>query len=125
MNAQRRALYEAQQRIFNKLCAAFRRSHQNPEFRLLTETVRAELNIPLNLFTEALESFSDACGKPIVVAIEHNGKRYITLGESAKSNVSDWPDTPRAMIGFHSLTTAKSKRVTNGLRYAEPAIRTR
>ena len=125
MNGHRRALYETQQRIFIKLCAAFRRSRQNPGFRLLFETVRAELNIPVNLFTEALESFSDAAGEPIVVVIEHNGERYITLGESAKSNLSDWADAPRAVVGSRSLTPAESKRVTNGLRYAEAAIRTR
>jgi uncharacterized protein (DUF1330 family) len=124
MNAHRRALYETQQRIFIKLCAAFRRSRQNPGFRLLIENVRAELNIPVSLFTEALENFSDAGGEPIVVVIEHNGERYITLGESAKSNVSDWADTPRAVIGFRSLTPAESKGVTNGRRYAEAAIKT-
>jgi hypothetical protein len=115
MNAHQRALYETQQRIFNELCAAFRRSRQNPGFRLLIENVRVELNIPVSLFAEALESFSDAAGEPIVVVIEHHGERYVTLGESAKSNVSDWADTRRAeKLSRSAAILNNSKLLTQG-----------
>lgn len=127
MNAQRRALYEAQQRIFNKLCAAFRRSRQDPEFHLLSEDVRSELNIPLSIFNEALERFNDAAGDPIVIVIEDRGERYIMLGESAKSNVSDWVATPReALVGFRSATPAESTRSPKyGLGYAGAVVKNR
>lgn len=117
MNAHRRALYEAQQRIFNKLCATFRRSRQDPGFRLLSENVRSEFKIPLSIFNEALERFNDAAGEPIVLVIEDKGERYITLGESAKSNVSDWVATPRgAVVGFRSAEFASTTKY--GLGYA-------
>jgi hypothetical protein len=50
---------EAQHKIFNKLCIAYRRSRQNPAFRIRAEDVRNELAIPENVFGEAVDSFVD------------------------------------------------------------------
>ena len=127
MNAHRRAVCESQQRIFNKLCAAFRRSRQDLEFHLLSEDVRSELNIPLSIFNEALESFSDAAGEPVVFVIEDKGEQYITLGESAKFNVSDWVATPRGtLVGFRPAAPAESTRFTRcRLGYAGAAVKNR
>ncbi len=125
MNAHQRALYDAQLRIFNKLCAAFMRSRQTPDFRLPMESVRSELNIPVNIFREALERFYDVAGERIVIVIEHKGDRYITLGGSAKSNVSDWVGTPQPVVGLRSLTSAQSTGLINGFRYAGAVIKNR
>jgi hypothetical protein len=88
-NPHQKAVRNAQQIIFNKLCVAYRRSRQNTEFRLPAENVRSELNIETSIFVEALDSFIDAKGERIVVIFEQNGEKFITLGESAKTNVSD------------------------------------
>ena len=95
LNSHQRAVFEAQERIFNILCAAFRRSGENPEFRLLIDDVRTEVDLPASIFGEALEKFAHSMPEHTVVVVEQNGQRYITLGESAKSNVSDWIYVPR------------------------------
>ena len=80
---------QAQHKIFNKLCIAYRRSRQNPAFRIRAEDVRIELAIPENVFDEALESFIDVTGERIVEVFEENGERYLTLGDSTIFNLSD------------------------------------
>jgi hypothetical protein len=80
---------EAQHKIFNKLCMAYRRSRQNPAFRIRAEDVRIELAIPENVFDEALESFIDVTGERIVEVFEQTGERYLRLGDSTRFNLSD------------------------------------
>jgi len=84
-----RIVLEAQYKIFNKLCVAYRRSGQNPAFRIRAEDVRNELAIPENVFVEALDSFIDANGERIVEVFEQNGERYLSLGDSTIFNLSD------------------------------------
>src|SRR5262245_12930050 len=80
---------DAQYRIFNKLCIAYRRSHRDPIFRLRAEDVRKELALPQNVFVEAVDNFIDAIGIRIVLQFEQDGNKFITLGEIARSNISD------------------------------------
>jgi hypothetical protein len=68
----------------DELCVAYRRSRQNPAFRIRAEDVRNELAIPENVFVEALDSFIDANGKRIVEVFEQNGERYLSLGDLEK-----------------------------------------
>ena len=124
MNAHQSAVYEARQRIFNYLCSAFRRSRENPGFRLLLENVKTDLKIPQGTLTEALETFCDAAGQYIVIVLEHNGRRYLTLGESAKVNLSDWAHT-LPPVGSHSTTPPINEAYKQGYRYAEAAIKSR
>ena len=85
----RNIVVQAQYRIFNKLCIAYRRSRQDPSFAIHAEDSRRELAIPETVFVEALDSFVDANGERIVEVFEQNGERYLRLGESAKFNISD------------------------------------
>jgi hypothetical protein len=80
---------QAQHKIFNKLCMAYRRSRQNPAFCIRAEDVRNELAIPEKVFVEVLDSFVDANGEKIVEVFEQTGERYLTLGESTGFNLSD------------------------------------
>ena len=80
---------EARRKIFNKLCSAYRRSGQDPNFGLLAYDIIGELAIPRNVFAEALDGFADIRGELIVEMFERNGERYIRLGETAKYNSSD------------------------------------
>jgi|SRR6516225_5343160 len=126
LNSHQRAVFDAQERIFNVLCAGFRRSGENPEFRLLIDDVRTELDLPRSVFTEALEKFAYSMGEHTVVVVEQNGQRYITLGESAKSNVSDWIYVPRPVVATRSLTPGQSTRLSNnGHHYTEAAFKNR
>jgi hypothetical protein len=126
LNSHQRAVFAAQERIFNILCAAFRRSGENPEFRLLIDDVRTELDLPESIFTEALKKFADSTGEHTLILVERSGVRYITLGESAKSNVSDWAYIPRPAVSARSLTPGQSTRLSNnGLRYTEAAFKNR
>jgi len=86
---QQAIVVQAQYRIFNKLCIAYRRSRQAPSFAIRAEDIRRELAIAENLFAEALDTFVDANGERIVEVFEQNGERYLSLGESAKINLSD------------------------------------
>ena len=79
---------QAQQKIFNKLCIAYRRSHQDSAFSVMAEDLRRELTIPEAIFAEALESFVDATGERIVEVIERDGKRYLKPGVTTRSNLS-------------------------------------
>ena len=58
-------------------------------FGLLAYDVMVELDIPRNVFAEALDGFADVRGALILEMFEHNGQRYIRLGETAKHNCSD------------------------------------
>ena len=78
---------EARHKIFNRLCSAYRRAGQDPDFGLRGYDVMVELAIPRNVFAEALDGFADARGELIV--FECDGERYIRLGETAKYNCSD------------------------------------
>lgn len=80
---------QAQYKIFNKLCMAYRRSRQKAAFRIRAEDVRNELAIPENVFADALDSFIDANGERIVEVFEQNRERYLRLGESSIFNLSD------------------------------------
>jgi hypothetical protein len=80
---------QAQYKIFDKLCIAYRRSRQDPAFAIRAEDVRRELAIGENVFAEALDGFIDASGKRIVEVFDRNGERYLSLGDSAKFNLSD------------------------------------
>jgi hypothetical protein len=80
---------QAQHKIFNKLCIAYRRSRQNIAFSIRAEDVRNELAIPEKVFVEALDSFIDANGERIIEVFEQDGERYLSLGDSAKFNLSD------------------------------------
>ena len=117
MNAHQRKVYEAQQKIFNILCTVFRRCGENPEFLFLVDDLRAELDIPPDIFAEALEKFADSTGQNIVIPVEQNENRYITLCESAKSNVSDWIYISQPARRTRSVTLDESIRITSyGLR---------
>ena len=80
---------EARHKIFNKLCSAYRRSGQDPDFGLRADDLIRDLAIPRNVFAEALDGFADVRGELIVEMFERNGERYIRLGETAKYNCSD------------------------------------
>jgi hypothetical protein len=126
LNSHQRAVFEAQERIFNTLCAAFRRSGENSEFRLSINDVRTELDLPASIFAEALEKFAYSIGEHTVIVVEQNGQRYITLGESAKSNVSDWIYIPRPVVSAARSLTGQSTRLSNnGLRYTEAVFKNR
>ena len=62
---------------------------QDPNFGLLAYDVMVELAIPRNVFVEVLDGFADVRGELIVEMFEHNGERYIRLGETAKYNCVD------------------------------------
>ena len=83
------AVRVAQHKIFNKLCIAYRRSRQDPEFGVRADDLRRELVIPENVFAEALETFVDANAEMIVEVYENNGERYVRLGKLARYNCSD------------------------------------
>jgi hypothetical protein len=121
LNPHQRAVFEAQQRIFNLLCAAFRRSDHNAEFRLKIDDVKRQLDLPENIFTEALKKFAGSIGEHTVILFEQNGVRYVTLGESAKFNVSDWVYVPRPEDSSRSTTPARSTR--GNQRHAEAPMK--
>jgi hypothetical protein len=54
------AVREAQHKIFIKLCIAYRRSRQDPEFDMRVDDLRRELAIAENVLAEALATFEDA-----------------------------------------------------------------
>ena len=83
------AVREAQHRIFNKLCIAYRRSRKDPEFGVRAHDLRRELVIPQNVFAEALDTFIDADAKMIVEVYENKGERYVRLGQTARYNCND------------------------------------
>jgi hypothetical protein len=83
------SILQARHKIFNKLCSAYRRAGQDPNFGLRAYDVMVELAIPRNVFAEALDGFADVRGELIVEMFERNGERYIRLGEIAKYNCSD------------------------------------
>lgn len=121
LNSHQRAVFEAQEQIFNILCAAFRRSAENPEFRLAIDDVRTELDLTESIFAEALEKFAYSMPEHTVIVGEQNGQRYITLGESAKSNVSDWVYTPRWVDSSRSMT--RTGITNDALRYTDTAVK--
>ena len=87
LKPERSTVLEAQQRIFNKLCIAYRHSGQRPDFRVRAEDVRNELALPQRIFVEAMDNFIDARGVEII--LQQDGNKFITLGETARSNISD------------------------------------
>ena len=82
------AVRVAQHKIFNKLCIAYRRSRQDPEFGVRADDLRIELAIPENVFGEALDTFVDANAEMIVEVYENKGERYVRLGQTARYNCS-------------------------------------
>jgi hypothetical protein len=83
------AVRVAQHKIFNKLCIAYRRSRQDPEFGVRADDLRRELVIPENVFAEALETFVDANAEMIVEVYEKKDERYLRLGQTARYNCND------------------------------------
>ena len=83
------AVREAQHKIFNKLCIAYRRSRQDPEFGIRADDLRIDLDIPEHVFVEALDTFIDANAEMIVEVYENKGERYVRLGQTARYNCSD------------------------------------
>ena len=83
------AVREAQHKIFNKLCIAYRRSRQDPEFAVRADDLRRDLAIPENVFAEALDTFIDADAKMMIEVYENKGERYVRLGQTARYNCSD------------------------------------
>ena len=61
------SVLEAPHKIFNKLCSSYRRSGQDPNFGLLGYHVMVELDIPRNVFAEALDGFADVRGELILL----------------------------------------------------------
>lgn len=82
-------VFDAQQKIFNKLCAAYRHSRQNPDFSVRAEDVRIEFGIPPEIFVKALANFVDASGETIVEVFDQQGENYLRLGEVARFNLND------------------------------------
>jgi hypothetical protein len=76
-------------RIFNKLCIAYRRSRQDPEFGIRVDDLKIELDISEHVFAEALGTFIDANAEMIVEVYETKGERYVRLGQTARYNCSD------------------------------------
>ena len=68
------SILEARRKIFNKLCSAYPRSGQDPNFGLLAYDVMVELAIPRNVFAEAVDGFADVRGELIVEMFERNGR---------------------------------------------------
>jgi len=83
------AVRVAQHKIFNKLCIAYRRSRQDPEFGVRADDLRRELDIPKKVFAEALGTFIDANAEMIVEVYVTKGERYVRLGQTARYNCSD------------------------------------
>ena len=83
------AVREAQYKIFNKLCIAYRRSRQDPGFGVRADDLKGELAIPEAVFAEALDTFVDSNAEMIVEVYESNGERYVRLGKLARYNCSD------------------------------------
>jgi hypothetical protein len=83
------AVRVAQHKIFNKLCIAYRRSRQDPEFGVRADNLRIELVIPENVFAEALDTFVDVNAEMIVEVYEIKGERYVRLGQTARYNCND------------------------------------
>jgi hypothetical protein len=82
------AVRAAQHKIFNKLCIAYRRSRQDPDFGVRADDLRIELAIPENVFAEALDTFVDANAEMIVEVYEKKAERYVRLGQTARYNCS-------------------------------------
>jgi hypothetical protein len=80
---------QAQQKIFNQLCVAYRRARQNPSFSVYADELRRELALPETVFAEALAGFVDAAGEKIVEISVRDGERRLTLGNSARFNLTD------------------------------------
>jgi hypothetical protein len=84
-------IIDAQQRIFNELCTAYRRSLDRG---IPAEKIRNKLGLSEAFFREALANFRDASGARIVIFFEQNGIGLVGLGEAAESNMRDWRKKP-------------------------------
>ena len=89
-DAHQALVFQVQQKILNKLCIAYRHSHQNAASSMLAETIKRELAIPEAICDEALDCFVDAAGERVVEVFERNGERYLKLGATAQANLNDW-----------------------------------
>lgn len=89
-DAQSVFVFQAQQKIFNKLCIAYRRSRERADSTLRAEDVRCELSLRESVFTEALNGFVDAAGERIVEEFIRDGQRHLRLGDCTRFNLSDW-----------------------------------
>jgi hypothetical protein len=85
----------AKQRIFNKLCLHYRRSHQDPAFGIHADVLRSELLIPEDIFAEALDAFAHAENQMAIEVFERDGERCLRLGESARDICNDWSPARR------------------------------
>jgi hypothetical protein len=103
-------VFQVQQRIFNKLCIAYRHSHQNPASSMLAENIKCELAIPEAVYDEALDCFADGAGERVVEVLERDGERYLKLGETAQSNLSDWAGRTNDNQRLYSEAAPRNQR---------------
>jgi len=80
-------LVVARNRIFNRLCAVYRRS-KDPAF-VRAADLRRELAIPEDVFADVLSSFIHTNTPKAVEVFDKGGETFVRLGESARYNCSD------------------------------------
>jgi hypothetical protein len=79
-------LVVARHRIFNRLCAVYRRS-KDSAFR--AADLRQELAIPEEVFAGVLSSFIHTDTPKAVEVFDKGGETFVRLAESARYNCSD------------------------------------
>jgi hypothetical protein len=109
-DAHQALVFQVRQRILNRLCIAYRHSHQNPASSMLAESLKRELAIPEPVFEEALDCFTDAAGASVVVVFQRDGERYLKLGETAQSNLSEWAGRAKGDRRRYSEAVPRGRR---------------
>ncbi len=79
-------LVVARNRIFNRLCAVYRRS-KDPAFR--AADLKRELAIPGEVFAGVLSSFIHTDAAKAVEVFDQGGETFVRLAESARYNCND------------------------------------
>jgi hypothetical protein len=82
--------------IFNRLCAAYRRS-KDPGF-VRADDLRQELAIPEDVFAGVLTSFINSDSPRAVEVFEKGGETFLRLAESARYNCEPGARRPSAGI---------------------------
>jgi len=80
-------LIVARHRLFNQLCAVYRRS-KDPAF-VRAADLRRELAIPEDVFSGVLISLVRNDATRAVEVLNENGETFLRLAESARFNCSD------------------------------------
>ena len=101
---------EARHKIFNRLCSAYRRAGQDPDFGLRGYDVMVELAIPRSVFAEALDGFADARGELIVVMFERDGRDIFDLEK--QQSITAVIDR-RCALGIIGIFGARGKCLTD------------